>query len=165
MSSIIERERTPELITQLKNKGVCHHSKDKADSIMRELGMRIGNRDKTILSTELWHSQNEGQKGQFISVCDELIEKYQNIQFTRKEFSLNGSVLVVYHNLTSQFGLHIEGAFVNWMLREKGKIGAKNFCNYIESKVDEHVALTELQFKRFYGLYEPDINKKLKISK
>lgn len=74
--------------------------------------------------------------------------KESEISFTVEDKSYG---FKVYHNLPEQFGLSMEGALDNWVVRTK-KYTAKSLCDYVMSKGNEIVCMTERQFKRISHL-------------
>lgn len=53
----------------------------------------------------------------------------------------------VYHNLRKKFGISIDDALQNWLLRTR-KFTAESFCEYVMSKDQSFVCMTEKQWKR-----------------
>lgn len=70
------------------------------------------------------------------------------------EFKLRGNLIkfTIVHNLPKTFGLSLEDALQNWLVRTD-IFTADSLCKYIMSKHTEYVAMTEETFQEIlsYG--------------
>jgi len=69
------------------------------------------------------------------------------------QFKVNNRLIkfVVVHNLNKRFGMSFNDALDNWLARTN-EFTATSLCEYIKSKDESFVAMTEKQYKRLFAI-------------
>lgn len=72
-----------------------------------------------------------------------------NLLKSKVEFKVNNRPItfVIIHNLKNRFGMSFNDALDNWLARTN-EFTATSLCEYIKSKDESFVAMTEKQYKR-----------------